>query len=593
MSTLYGLYDFVSEHDDEISFKVDEPIVVIEADSDYMDGWWLGRNIQGKEGLFPRNYSTTIPPATLLNTPTDGPPELWDLNKVSTWLSSIGMEALVPIFIEQEITGDVLIDLQMESLKELGVSAYGKRYKIMQAIMELKEPDNSDLIRTSLESTLSKSTSSIHRPSHHQRPSSKDSSSSSSMYCFPRKAPLPPIGGAATPLLSPSSSTTKHSVDLIRPLSPPSTISTNVSRANTPSSSGTRHSGEKNIEHQKHPFASFRNSFHKKSSDGRKHSSVGEKESPLTEENVNTEAQHEGWLYKQSDKYKKKWDKRWFVLREQQHHLFYMGHPKDTRVRGIIQLHGYRIQADPSIHPGKYSFKLHHERERTFYFYAETMEAMKAWMNVLMKATIVRDYDSPVMSSNPVATIPLSVARQMQPRPPSTLFLHQDPHAVPLIPRASRSSPIISSQRCRPPHESLGILSDEDEDLIDPDQSSCMPASPSLSATKINSMDKDVIWINSYLRDQPIKNLHDGLKDGEKLLLLLESIGQKSIRRPQSASTSLSMLDNMVAAFRFMGREGVVVDGQYTIKDILDGDLGKTRLMVHAIQQWAANTRSQ
>lgn len=35
----------------------------------------------------------------------------------------------------------------MESLKELGVSTYGKRYKIMQAITELKEPDNSDLTR--------------------------------------------------------------------------------------------------------------------------------------------------------------------------------------------------------------------------------------------------------------------------------------------------------------------------------------------------------------------------------------------------------------------------------------------------------------
>lgn len=314
--------------------------------------------------------------------------------------------------------------------------------------------------------------------------------------------------------------------------------------------------------------------------------------SPLAEEHASPAAQHEGWLYKQSDKYKKKWDKRWFVLKEQQHHLFYMGHPKDTRVRGIIQLHGYRIQADPSIHPGKYSFKLHHGRERTFYFYAETMEAMKVWMNVLMKATIVRDYDSPVMSSNPVGTIPLSVARQMHPRPPSTLFLHQDPHAAPLIPRASRSSPIISSRQRRLPHESLGILSDEDEDLIDPDQPPRMLPPSSLSLTKDNSLDKDVIWINSYLRDQPIETLHDGLRDGEKLLSLLESIGQKSIRRSQSASASLSMLDNMVAAFRFMGREGVAVDGQYTIKDILNGDPDKIRLMVHAIQQWA-NTRSQ
>lgn len=40
--------------------------------------------------------------------------------------------------LEQEITGDVLLDLNMDTLKELGISAYGRRYKIMAAISKLR-----------------------------------------------------------------------------------------------------------------------------------------------------------------------------------------------------------------------------------------------------------------------------------------------------------------------------------------------------------------------------------------------------------------------------------------------------------------------
>ena len=39
---------------------------------------------------------------------------------------------------EQEITGDILLSLTIDSLKELGIAAYGRRYKVMTAIEKLK-----------------------------------------------------------------------------------------------------------------------------------------------------------------------------------------------------------------------------------------------------------------------------------------------------------------------------------------------------------------------------------------------------------------------------------------------------------------------
>lgn len=61
-------------------------------------------------------------------------------------------------------------------------------------------------------------------------------------------------------------------------------------------------------------------------------------------------------------------------------------------MKGIINLRGYKILVDESIHGSKYYFKAKHEQERTFLFCADTMEIMKTWLLGLMKATIVRDY---------------------------------------------------------------------------------------------------------------------------------------------------------------------------------------------------------
>ncbi|KAF7302766.1 hypothetical protein HMN09_00911700 [Mycena chlorophos] len=60
---VYALHDFQPEHEDEVDFRVGEQIEVIERDDAYGDGWWKGRNVSGKVGLFPQSYTSESPPA--------------------------------------------------------------------------------------------------------------------------------------------------------------------------------------------------------------------------------------------------------------------------------------------------------------------------------------------------------------------------------------------------------------------------------------------------------------------------------------------------------------------------------------------------
>jgi SAM domain (Sterile alpha motif) len=69
--------------------------------------------------------------------PTD-----WTVEEVVDWLRSKGFDdAVCEKFIEQEITGDVLLELDVAVLKsEIGITAYGKRMRIWNAITELRRP---------------------------------------------------------------------------------------------------------------------------------------------------------------------------------------------------------------------------------------------------------------------------------------------------------------------------------------------------------------------------------------------------------------------------------------------------------------------
>jgi hypothetical protein len=95
-------------------------------------------------------------------------------------------------------------------------------------------------------------------------------------------------------------------------------------------------------------------------------------------------------------------------------------------MKGIINLRGYKIIPDETICPGYYSFKAQHEEERTFYFYTEQSTSMRSWITNLMKATISRDFNAPVLSSSVIPTVSLDIALRMRPRPPSVLLYKKE-----------------------------------------------------------------------------------------------------------------------------------------------------------------------
>ncbi|KAI7886001.1 hypothetical protein K492DRAFT_228711 [Lichtheimia hyalospora FSU 10163] len=62
----------------------------------------------------------------------------WDENKVSKWLASIGYSAYEKQFKEHGITGDVLVNLDHETLKDLSMHSVGQRMEILKHIYTLK-----------------------------------------------------------------------------------------------------------------------------------------------------------------------------------------------------------------------------------------------------------------------------------------------------------------------------------------------------------------------------------------------------------------------------------------------------------------------
>ncbi|KIX06993.1 uncharacterized protein Z518_04969 [Rhinocladiella mackenziei CBS 650.93] len=79
----------------------------------------------------------------------------WTPRQVADWMAEAGFESsVVEKFLIHDISGSVLIDLQFEDLKELDISSFGKRHRVMSSIHQLR---NSSMI--SLESPLSRTPS--------------------------------------------------------------------------------------------------------------------------------------------------------------------------------------------------------------------------------------------------------------------------------------------------------------------------------------------------------------------------------------------------------------------------------------------------
>ncbi|PIL37615.1 hypothetical protein GSI_01309 [Ganoderma sinense ZZ0214-1] len=93
------------------------------------------------------SLKSSTPHASGTNTPdpakkAPADPSEWTVDDVVGWLKSKGFDqGVCDLFTEQEITGDVLLELDANILKsEIGIAAFGKRVRIINAITELRRP---------------------------------------------------------------------------------------------------------------------------------------------------------------------------------------------------------------------------------------------------------------------------------------------------------------------------------------------------------------------------------------------------------------------------------------------------------------------
>ena len=67
---------------------------------------------------------------------------------------------------------------------------------------------------------------------------------------------------------------------------------------------------------------------------------------------------------------------------------------QETKIKGYVNVTGYRVQADENIDPGRYGFQIIHDVDKTHYFSSDEIIVIREWMKAIMKATITRDYSS-------------------------------------------------------------------------------------------------------------------------------------------------------------------------------------------------------
>jgi hypothetical protein len=68
---------------------------------------------------------------------------------VAAWLSGLGLEQYAELFRENDIEGEILYGMTAEDLKELGISSFGHRRRLLSAIAALgREPPTHDVAQS-------------------------------------------------------------------------------------------------------------------------------------------------------------------------------------------------------------------------------------------------------------------------------------------------------------------------------------------------------------------------------------------------------------------------------------------------------------
>ncbi|EIW76259.1 hypothetical protein CONPUDRAFT_139675 [Coniophora puteana RWD-64-598 SS2] len=342
---------------------------------------------------------------------------------------------------------------------------------------------------------------------------------------------------------------------------------------------------------------------------------------------------HQGWLRKKGDSYNV-WKTRYLVIKGTHLYVLRSNAKAETKIKGYINIVGYRVIADENIDPGRYGFRIVHDTDKTHFFSSEEQLVIREWMKSIMKATIGRDYSRPVVSSVNIPTIPLAVAQTMNPapRPPSPsaraatqkALRRENPNQ--LSTRDARvlmgigegtPTPVdnVPSGRSRERVNSIFSQSEEAEPLTPmtavtrktstrsnaPPRPSRemrrMSTTPSEQSSHTLSVNPGLIeWANAWLPQSlqvtdPSTQLYDGLA----LLRLAEAVVGKPSSPPVPDSAfpkgpNDDKLDGLFRLFDFLLDNDVKM-GSVSINDVRSGKRDKVVQLLKALKVWEEKRR--
>ncbi|KAG8905271.1 polar growth protein [Tulasnella sp. 403] len=316
---------------------------------------------------------------------------------------------------------------------------------------------------------------------------------------------------------------------------------------------------------------------------------------------------HAGWMRKRGESFNA-WKLRYFVLKG--HHLYFVKSLTETKIKGYINIVGYKVVADENVHPGRYGFRIVHDTEKPHFFSSVEQHVVREWMKALMKATIGRDYSRPVVSSCNIPTIPLSIAQAMNPapRPPSPTARDATQRALRrdnVNQLSSRDALVLMGMAGEPDSTDKARLeqffSEQPNGAVNgttnapPRPSRELRQTPSMKETmsrgENTAADIELIsWVNSNLPQDvpPATDFSASLSSGLALYRLAEAIKGLPTDVPDSAfptSSTPDKLDGLFKLFDFMLDNDVNI-GNVSINDVRYGNKEKITQLVTSLRAW-------
>ncbi|TFK28998.1 hypothetical protein FA15DRAFT_700565 [Coprinopsis marcescibilis] len=331
---------------------------------------------------------------------------------------------------------------------------------------------------------------------------------------------------------------------------------------------------------------------------------------------------HTGWMRKKGVRYNS-WKLRYCVLKGEHLYILRSNNKSETRLKGYVNIHGYKVTVDENLGPGRYGFRIDHDQDKTHYFSSDEKTVIREWMKAIMKATIGRDYTRPVVSSCNIPTIPLVVAQAMNPapRPPSPgardatqkALRRENPHQL-----SSRDARVLmglpgSGEGNDRDRRNVNSFFSEDgygngvatSPVSATTPRTMVPPRPSREMRRANStrsavlpVDENLVdWANSHLPESLL--VHDPagpLFSGLALLRIAESIKGKPVSPPVPDSAfptgpSDDKLDGLFKLFDFLLDNDVKM-GSVSINDVRQGKRDKILQLLKALKAWEDKRRA-